>query len=378
MSSKYRVLVLTRYARLGASSRVRFLQFLPHLAGFGITADVHALLDDNYIQRLYAGERPAIGAAVRSYLGRMQALLSRNRYDVIWVEKETLPWLPAWFEAGFSGRSPYVVDLDDAWYLRYEQHCSPIMRSLLAKKLDRVMCRSASVIAGNKSLAERAKRSGAQDVKVVPSAIDLARYPSVQSMRREGNGPFIIGWIGTPVTVGYLAQFADALRGLAERRSVKLHIIGASPPEGFAGLPARAISWSESTEISEIAKCNVGIMPLDDDAWAHGKCAYKLLQFMAAGKPVVASRVGANLEVIQHGHNGMLVNSMDDWISALDTLVEHTDVRDRMGEAGRRTVELKYSVEKIVPEIASTLIVAAESRRSVEGIAIWAGVRQLF
>src|SRR5436309_8974071 len=103
MSSECRVLALTRYARLGASSRVRFLQFLPHLADFGITAEVHPLLDDNYIQRLYGGERIAVGAAVRSYLRRMHALLSRNHYDLIWVEKETLPWIPAGIETFFLG-----------------------------------------------------------------------------------------------------------------------------------------------------------------------------------------------------------------------------------------------------------------------------------
>ena len=378
MSTECRVLVLSRYDRLGASSRVRFLQLLPHLAGLGITADVKPLLDDHYIRRLYSGERIAFGAAVRSYLARMQALCSRNRYDVIWVEKEALPWIPAWIEAGFFAGSPYVVDLDDAWYLRYQRHPSPIVRMLMAKKIDRVMCRSASVIAGNKYLAERAKRAGAQDVKIVPTAVDLHRYAAVDNLRKDSSAPFVIGWIGTPITAGYLSRFAPVLRGLAERHSLKFHIIGASSPKEFEGLPVQEISWSESTEIAEIARCDVGIMPLDDDAWAYGKCAYKLLQFMAAGKPVVASPVGANGEVVQHGSNGMLVNSTDDWISALNLLAADTDLRQRMGQAGRRTVELKYSVDKIAPEIASTLFAAAETRERVEGLASWAGVRQLF
>jgi glycosyltransferase involved in cell wall biosynthesis len=378
MSSDCRVLVLSRYDRLGASSRVRFLQLLPHLAALGITADVHPLLADDYIRRLYAGERVAVAAAVRSYLSRMRALSFRKRYDVIWVEKEALPWVPAWIEAGFFGGSPYVVDLDDAWYLRYQRHPSLSVRMLMAEKIDRVMSRSASVIAGNKYLAERAKRSGAQDVKIVPTAVDLHRYAAVEAPRKDGSGPFVIGWIGTPITVGYLAQFADVLRALAERHTIKFHIIGASAPKGFAGLPVQEISWSESTEISEISKCDVGIMPLDNDAWAYGKCAYKLLQFMAANKPVVASPVGANVEVIQHGNNGMLVNSTEDWISALNVLARDANLRERMGQAGRRTLELKYSVEKIAPEIASALFAAAESRGQVEGLASWAGVRQLF
>jgi glycosyltransferase involved in cell wall biosynthesis len=378
MSTECRVLVLSRYDRLGASSRVRFLQLLPHLAGLGIAADVQPLLDDDYIRRLYSGERIAFGAAVRSYLGRMQTLCSRNRYDVIWVEKEALPWIPAWIEAGFFGRSPYVVDLDDAWYLRYQRHPSLTVRMLMAKKIDRVMCRSASVIAGNEYLAERARRAGAQNVKIIPTAVDLHRYAAVENPHRESSAPFVIGWIGTPITADYLSQFAPVLRGLAERHPIKFHIIGASRPKEFEGLPLQEISWSESTEINEIAKCDVGIMPLDNDAWAYGKCAYKLLQFMAAGKPVVASPVGANVEVVQHGNNGMLVNSTEDWISALNVLASDADLRERMGQAGRRTVELKYSIDRIAPEIASTLFAASETKGQVEGLASWAGVRQLF
>jgi glycosyltransferase involved in cell wall biosynthesis len=378
MSSECRVLVLARYDRLGASSRVRFLQLLPHLAGLGITADVQPLLGDNYVRQLYAGERIAFAAAVRSYLCRIQALCSRNRYDVIWVEKEALPWIPAWIEAGFFGRSPYVVDLDDAWYLRYQQHPSRIVRMLMAKKIDCVMRRSAGVIAGNKYLAERARRAGTQNVKIIPSAVDLQRYAAVEKSRRESNAPFVIGWIGTPITARYLSQFAPVLRGLAKRHSTRLHIIGASRPREFEDLPVQEISWSESTEINEIAKCDVGIMPLDNDAWSYGKCAYKLLQFMAAGKPVVASAVGANVEVVQHGDNGLLVNSTAEWISALAVLAADADLRERMGKAGRRTVELKYSLDKIAPEIAATLFAAAETRERVEGLGSWAGVRHLF
>jgi glycosyltransferase involved in cell wall biosynthesis len=119
-------------------------------------------------------------------------------------------------------------------------------------------------------------------------------------------------------------------------------------------------------------------MPLDNDAWSYGKCAYKLLQFMAAGKPVVASAVGANVEVVQHGDNGLLVNSTAEWISALAVLAADADLRERMGKAGRRTVELKYSLDKIAPEIAATLFAAAETRERVEGLGSWAGVRHLF
>ncbi len=117
------VLLLTRYERLGASSRIRFLQYLPFLETQGFTFDVRPLLDNDYVRSLYGGPPVGVGNIARAYARRFGALMRRNRmkYDLIWLEKEALPWLPTFMEIARLQGLPYVVDYDDAWFHRYEQ-----------------------------------------------------------------------------------------------------------------------------------------------------------------------------------------------------------------------------------------------------------------
>src|SRR3954471_23712185 len=170
------VLLLTRYDRLGASSRIRFLQFLPALQRLGFTFDVRPLLDNDYVASLYGGPKVGAGSIIRAYVRRFSALRRRLNFDVIWLEKEALPWLPTWMEIARLEGVPYVVDYDDAWFHRYENHW---LSPLLGQKIDAVMRVAHTVVAGNDYLARRARQAGARAVEIVPTAIDLERYRDV-------------------------------------------------------------------------------------------------------------------------------------------------------------------------------------------------------
>ena len=248
-----KVLLLTRYDRLGASSRVRFLQFLPDLERAGFDFDVQPLLDNAYVRSLYGGPPVGAVAIVRSYLRRLAALLRRRRYDLVWLEKEALPWVPAWLEAPLLAGTPYVVDLDDAWFHRYEAHASPVVRALLGGKIDAVMRRAAIVVAGNDVLAQRAREAGARRIEIMPSTVDLARYAEPPAApARERNRTLVVGWIGIPLNAHYLTLVEPALRRAARDGSIKLHVVGAPVPSEFAGVPAEEFDWTESTEIERI------------------------------------------------------------------------------------------------------------------------------
>src|SRR5207253_7756734 len=127
-------------------------------------------------------------------------------------------------------------------------------------------------------------------------------------------------------------------RAVAADASVGLHVVGAPVPPELSDIPSESFCWSEGSEIVRISTFDIGIMPLRDTPWERGKCAYKLLQVMAAGKPVIASPVGANAQVVQHGVNGFLADSPDEWADALRRL-EDPDLRRRMGAQARKTVE---------------------------------------
>ena len=348
------VLVLTRYERLGASSRIRFLQFLPGLGRQGFAFDVRPLLDNAYVASLYGGPKVGHGNIIRSYWRRFSALRRRMRYDLVWLEKEALPWLPTFFEIARLEGLPYVVDYDDAWFHRYENHW---LSPLLGHKIDAVMRVAHTVVAGNDYLARRARQAGARHVEIVPTAIDLDRYSDLPAA--PPGRPLTVGWIGIPLNVHYLAMIAPALRAVAATAPVALHVVGAPVPPEFDGVAATSFPWSEDTEVARIAQFDVGVMPLDDTPWERGKCAYKLLQVMAAGKPVIASPVGANRQVVHHGVNGFLAATTEEWTQALRQLADPT-LRKRMGAAARQTVEERYSTAVVTPRLADILHKAAE------------------
>jgi len=169
-----KILLLARYAALGASSRVRFYQYLPFLRANGIHLDVAPLFDDDYLRALYAGNKPSLTSVARAYFSRLTALLRLAHYDLIWLETQLFPWLPARFE-NFLPR-PYVADYDDAVFHRYDQHSSRVVRAVLGKSIDSVMRHARIVIAGNDYLAARARQARAVQVEILPSVVDGLRY----------------------------------------------------------------------------------------------------------------------------------------------------------------------------------------------------------
>src|SRR5262245_26884280 len=348
------VLVLTRYERLGASSRIRFLQFLPGLERQGFSFDVRPLLDNPYVASLYGGPKVGVGNIIRAYAKRLSALRRRMRYDLVWLEKEALPWLPTWMEIARLEGLPYIVDYDDAWFHRYENHW---LSPLLGHKIDAVMRVAHTVVAGNDYLARRARQAGARHVEIVPTAIDLERYRDLPEPPRSGR--LTVGWIGIPLNVHYLTMIEPALRAVSAIAPVELQVVGAPVPPEFGGLAAVSFPWTEDTEISRIAQFDVGVMPLHDTPWEQGKCAYKLLQVMAAGKPVIASPVGANRQAVRHGVNGFLAETAEEWTEALRKLADPA-LRQRMGAEARKTVEEQYSTSVAAPRLAEILHKAAE------------------
>lgn len=347
-----KILVLTKYGRMGASSRVRFYQYLPYLQDRGFQFTVAPLFDDRYITELYAkGRRRSCGVCL-AYLRRVRSLLSSRSYAALWIEKELLPWVPRWAESLLAQlRVPYIVDYDDATFHAYDLHPNRAVRSLLGRKIDTVMQEAALVTVGNKYLAEHAVRAGARRVEYLPTAIDLDRYEMRDGDR---NSVFTVGWIGTPMTAGYLHAIQPTLSEICRAATTRLVLVGVDGID-LGGVPAQTLPWSEESEVASIQSFDVGIMPLLDGPWERGKCGYKLIQYMGCGKAVVASAVGANLEIVEDRVNGFLASSPEEWVHALSFLRDNPDTRVRMGHAGRRKVEEEYCTQLMAPRLAGLL-----------------------
>ncbi len=345
-----RVLALPRYTHKGASSRLRTLQYIDELSNHGIEFRLESLLDDVYLSDLYAGRDTQWCRVIKAYARRASLRRIVRSFDVVWLEKEAFPWLPAMTERMLLGYTPTVVDYDDAIFHRYDQHPSRWVRSVLGKKIDAVMRGASTVIAGNDYLADHARRAGARRVEIIPTAVDLRRY-AVRAPRRDTG--FTVGWIGTPQTAVYLRDIASALRRFGETGSVRYVFIGC--PVGLdLGFPYEARVWSEATEAADLASLDCGLMPLRDGPFERGKCGYKLIQYMACGVPVIASPVGVNRQIVSP-ENGFLATSPDEWLEALRNLRSDASAARRMGSVGREVVEARYSTRVVAPRLEAIL-----------------------
>lgn len=342
--------MLTRYGRLGASSRMRAYQYVPYLEASGFEVTVCPLLDDRYLQRRYLNGAVDAGLIGRAYARRLAEILGARRFDVVWIEKELFPWIPGPIEHLLLAGIPYVVDYDDAIFHTYDLHHRRAVRRSLGDKIAVLMREARLVIAGNEYLAAYARTAGAKCVAVLPTAVNLERYAE---RRWVEEAPLTIGWIGSPTTTKYLQLVAPALAE-ACRDNGRLVLIGAKQID-LPGVNTTILSWSEATEASDMLTFDVGIMPLPDEPWARGKCGYKLIQYMACGLPVVASPVGVNKELVDDGVNGFLPTSLRCWSEALFALRRESGLRQAMGAAGRRKVEERYCSAVVAPQIVSLL-----------------------
>lgn len=346
------ILIFSRYGPLGASSRVRSLQYLPYFRSMDVKVTVKPLLSDAYLQALYKG-RSRWREVVKGYAGRVHALLGAKRFDVVIIEKELFPFMPATVEKCLQLIGvPYVVDFDDALFHRYDCHTNYWIRRLLGQKIDKVMRYSALVIAGNNYLAERGKQVGAGKVEIIPTVVDADRYQPKQKI--AGEVP-VVGWIGTPQTSNYMKPLLPVFESIQKKMPVRFVAVGARA-EDFKDTPVETIPWSETTEVESIQAFDIGIMPLKDSPWERGKCGYKLIQYMACGIPVLASPVGVNYTIIKQGSNGFLANSLEEWSGALEKLIcMSLDERQAMGKKGRQEVKDWYSLEAQAPRLLSLI-----------------------
>jgi len=352
MSKPMRILFLTRYGELGASSRMRFLQYLPWFESSGIEPVVLPLIDDVMLRYKYQHGAYRFRDLLSAYRRRIRVPLGRQEFDIIWIEKEALPWFPVWFEKWLLQSTPYILDFDDAIFHNYDLHRLAWVRFIYGQRIDHLMAGAALVIGGNRYLANRAAVAGAKQVDVIPTVVDLPRYTPKQDYSVTVK-PRIV-WIGSPSTVRYLMDLAKPLRALAKQQSFVLRVIGGDVM--LPGVEVESLPWTLETEAELITECDIGIMPLHDTPWEQGKCAYKLIQYMACGLPTVASPIGANRDVVLEGDTGFFADKASKWKDKMTLLLCNLALRQRLGQAGRSRVEAKYCLQQTAPKLVDLLI----------------------
>jgi glycosyltransferase involved in cell wall biosynthesis len=257
-----------------------------------------------------------------------------------------------------------VYDFDDAVYtVRPRRVGHRPAQSPLRQWRFATLCGIADlVLACNETLAARA-RPHAKRVEVVPTPVDLERYPKDPPSRSPAR---TLVWIGMPENLRYLELVHSALARLAgEFRDLTLRIISSAAPP-WTDVPIELVPWSEAGEVDALRTADIGIMPLSDDHWSNGKCSFKLVQYMAASLPCVASRVAMNCEVVTPGRNGYLAATAVEWENHLRALLTEDDRGRSLGRAGRQLVEQRFDRRLVAPHTAELIAAVARPQPQQE------------
>lgn len=353
-----RVLLFCKYDSIGASSRIRCLQYLPELEKQNFKIKVDVLFSNSLLKDIYSGKSYRKFDLIRSVLRRIYSANKAASYDVVWVQKEFLPSVPFWIERLILRKAKrLILDIDDAEFEKYQ---TGIRKLYLKHKFKKMARYYDLVIVGNDYLGERFKQWGGE-IECLPSSVDMDKYKYDtnkyinQSAKRSGS--FVIGWIGSRFTQHYVESVLKAVEEFEDGldQNVTLLLIGASPAIHRHSRLIKVEDWSAESEVEAISRIDVGIMPLPNSTWVEGKCSFKAIQFMALGKPVIVSPTRANITLVDHGVNGYVASNHDEWLERLIEVEKRLRVKNSFLETNRSKIEQEYSIQANTKKLANML-----------------------
>jgi len=306
-----------------AASRYRVIQYLPFLKARHIPYEVQ--------------EFPA---GIKDWIRYLKGLES---VDIVFVQRKRLPIYVLLYLRQL--RKKIVYDFDDAVMFRNSLARNPYSRRR-QMSFKRMLGFTDLVIAGNGFLKSEASRYH-RDVRILPTPIDASRY----SEKEYREGDFVnIGWIGDHGSIHYMESYKDVWEGLGKRYrdKVALTIICDTFIE-TRDIKLNRVQWRYETEIEELKKLDIGVMPLFNDLWSMGKCGYKIIQYMGVGVVSVCTPVGINRDVVENGVNGLWATTKDEWVECISMLVDDYSLRVDMGRKGREKVMGHYTVQVCAP-----------------------------
>ena len=294
-----------RYDRLGASSRLRFYQFIPALQKAGLEIEAGNFFSDAYLKQLYSGNGKSKTAFFSALMRRWRELSALEDNVPALIEYELLPFMPYCFEQHFLKKRKYILNFDDAVDLRYRK--LPFLR----RKYPQLLANASGIIVANTELFNRFS----------PVNDNILKLPTVPPPPPEHpvwdkGDKLRIGWIGTPVTYQFLLEHASTLQAMYKQHPFELLAIASAGLPPVPGVPTLNVDWSTESEHAALQSCDIGIMPLSDTPFTRGKSAFKLIQYLRAGIPAIASAVGENLQVICDGKTGFCAGDAAGWLAA--------------------------------------------------------------
>ncbi|CAN5287758.1 glycosyltransferase family 4 protein [soil metagenome] len=292
---------------------------------------------------------------------RLKLLPRLIDFDVVFIHREATILGPAFLERLIHRRGiPIVYDFDDPIWMPYSSPTNGMLSYLKWSSKVAGICRLATAVtAGNRLLADWSRQLS-NNVHVVPSTVDLARYPEKQ--HADSAQPVTLGWTGSHSTLPFLEELLPTLARFAATQAFRLQVISHTDCYQPPGLTVEVESkkWRADSEAEDLLGMDIGLAPFPDKGWTPWRCHGKILQYMAAGIPTVASPIGIVPDYIQDGVNGFLAASPEEWIEKLGRLARDRELRQRIGSAGRATIRERYSAEVWAPRFLEILRQAKE------------------
>jgi glycosyltransferase involved in cell wall biosynthesis len=353
---RMKVMFVVPYPTEAPSNRLRVEQYFPYLRRHGVKTQLRPFMSSAFYRVRYrpgALPRKAVSLAI-STVNRVLDLRRASKADVIVIHREAFPFGVPWIEQALARTgTPIVFDFDDAIYLHSLGESSGLMRFLKRpEKTGRIIELSTAVIAGNETLKGYASQFN-DKITVIPTPVDTDHFrPKPKQTELD---KVVVGWIGSNTTAPYLKMVEPALQEVTRRYpQVEVRVVGGSyQPRGVEQASLRR--WGLESELRELHGFDIGIMPMPDSEWTRGKCGFKSLFYMSVGLPSVCSPVGLTTDFIQDGQNGLLASTTEEWVEKLCRLIENPALRRQIGQAGRQTVEQKYSVHAQAPRLLQVI-----------------------
>ena len=345
-----KVLIITNHRKnRSPGQRFRFEQYLDYLDNNSFDINFSFLLDEKDDKHFYDNSFPIYKALIllKSFLKRLFEVKTYNNYDIIFVYREAFFTGSTYFEKKIAkSTAKLVFDFDDAIWLHDVSAGNKKWGWLKnAGKTVDIIKLADMIFAGNQYLVDFASIYNS-NVKLIPTTIDTNHHIIINN--KPDNNKICIGWTGSATTLKYFDQFLPVFIKLKEKYPTQIMFkIIVDTKKYYPELNTNTTLWSLKTEIAELNKIDIGIMPLPDDKWAKGKCGFKGLQYMSLGIPTIMSPVGVNKDIITDGVNGFLANSEKEWITKLSLLIEDKDLRGVTGSSGKKTILANYSTEAI-------------------------------
>ncbi|MDZ7724829.1 MAG: glycosyltransferase family 4 protein [candidate division KSB1 bacterium] len=334
------ILFLPQTTLIGASSRARIYQYLENIKNspfqYKIDAGCSVKLDQNFLKG------PSLLQKIHWYIskiyGRLKYLFQLDQYDCIFIQRESLPYFFPFTELLLiKWAKKSIFDFDDAIFYHYQKK-NWLQLFMDYHAVERILKTCNTVIVSNSYLAAYARRFN-QNVHIIPTSINIQN----QKKNKAENHPPIIGWMGSNATRQYIIDLLPILEKLGQSTPFILYIVGTKINSKH--LKIKCFDWKKEKEWQYLDSFDVGIMPLPDTPWTRGKGGYKLLQYMSANVPCVASNVGMNKEIIEHNVNGLLASTEEEWLQYLKTLLKNKQKGKLIASNGWNTVNKKYSIQ---------------------------------